>query len=72
MQTPKATLHIQYTVVLRGKEDGAEKVETRVITSIADAVDCIEEYEKYAAYAETLVFQYQDLLILWENFQKMQ
>ncbi len=48
----------QYTVVLRGKEDGAEKVETRVITSIADAVDCIEEYEKYAAYAkcETLRF----------------
>ena len=48
----------QYTVVLRGKEDGAEKVETRVITSIADAVDCIEEYEKYAAYSkcETLRF----------------
>ena len=42
----------QYTVVLRGKEDGAEKVETRVITSIADAVDCIEEYEKYAEYAK--------------------
>jgi len=42
----------QYTVVLRGKEDGAEKVETRVITSIADAVDCIGEYEKYAAYAK--------------------
>jgi len=41
----------QYTVVLRGKEDGAEKIETRVITDIADAVDCIEEYEKYAAYA---------------------
>ena len=32
----------QYTVVLRGKEDGAEKVETRVITSIADSVDFIE------------------------------
>jgi len=48
----------QYTVVLRGKEDGAEKVETRVITSVADAVDCIEEYENYAAYAtcETLRF----------------
>ena len=48
----------QYTVVLRGKEDGAEKVETRVITSIADAVDCIGEYDKYAAYAkcETLRF----------------
>ena len=41
----------QYTVVLRGKEDGAEKIETRVITDIADAVDCIEEYEKYASYA---------------------
>lgn len=48
----------QYTVMLRGKEDGREKVETRVITSIADAVDCIGEYEKYAAYAacETLRF----------------
>ena len=42
----------QYTVVLRGKEDGKEKVETRVITSIADAVDCIGEYEKYADYAK--------------------
>ncbi len=48
----------QYTVVLRGKEDGTEKVEMRCITSIADAVDCLEEYEKYAAYAacETLRF----------------
>lgn len=48
----------QYTVVLRGKEDGKEKVEVRRITSIADAVDCLEEYEKYAAYAqcETLRF----------------
>ncbi len=48
----------QYTVVLRGKEDGREKVETRIVTSIADSVDCIEEYEKYAAYAacETLRF----------------
>ncbi len=48
----------QYTVVLRGKEDGAKKVETRVITSIADAVDCIEGYEKYTSYAkcETLRF----------------
>ena len=48
----------QYTVMLRGKEDGAEKVETRIITSIADAVGCVEEYEKYAAYAscETLRF----------------
>lgn len=44
----------QYTVILRGKE----KVETRIVTSIADSVDCIEEYEKYAAYAtcETLRF----------------
>ena len=42
----------QYTVVLRGIEDGKEKVETRVITSVSDAVDCIEEYEKYAEYAK--------------------
>jgi len=42
----------QYTVVLRGIEDGKEKVETRVITSVSDAVDCIEEYERYAEYAK--------------------
>lgn len=41
----------QYTVILRGKEEGQKKVEKRVITSIADAVDCLEEYEEYAAYA---------------------
>lgn len=41
----------QYTVILRGKEEGREKVEKRIITSIADAVDCLEEYEAYAAYA---------------------
>lgn len=42
----------QYTVILRGKEEGREKVEKRIITSIADAVDCLEEYETYASYAE--------------------
>lgn len=48
----------QYTVMLRGIEDGKEKVETRVITSVSDSVDCMEEYEKYAEYAkcETLRF----------------
>lgn len=43
----------QYTVVLRGKEDGKEKVETRVVTSISDAVDCMENYPAYAAYAKS-------------------
>lgn len=40
----------QYTLSLRGKENGETKIINRVITSIADAVACIEEYDKYASY----------------------
>ncbi len=48
----------QYTLSLRGKEDGETKVINRVITSVSDAVAAIEEYDKYATYAksETLRF----------------
>lgn len=42
----------RYTLSLRGKENGETKVINRVITSVADAVAAIEEYDKYAAYAE--------------------
>ena len=38
----------QYTVVLRGIVDGEPKVIKRVVTSVADAVDSYNEYEKYA------------------------
>lgn len=40
-----------YTVLLRGKMDGATFVEKRVITSIAGAVDPFTDYETYSAFA---------------------
>lgn len=40
-----------YTVLLRGLADGGEYIEKRVITSVADAVDCYKEYERYDRYA---------------------
>lgn len=43
----------QYTVSLRGKEDGETKVVNRIITSVSDAIDSITEYEKYSAYAKS-------------------
>ncbi len=42
----------QYTLQLRGYENGEAKKDTRIITSIVDAVAAIEDYEKYAAYAK--------------------
>ncbi len=42
----------QYTLSLRGKENGETKVVNRVITSVSDAVAAIEDYEKYAEYAK--------------------
>jgi len=41
----------RYTVILRGLEEGQKVEKTRLITSVSDAVDAINEYEKYAAYA---------------------
>lgn len=41
----------QYTLSLRGKENGETKELNRIITSVSDAVAAIEDYEAYAAYA---------------------
>lgn len=43
----------QYTVTLSGRDDNGEaKVTDRIITSVADAVDAITEYEKYNDFAK--------------------
>ena len=42
----------QYTVSLRGNVNGEAAVLNRQITSVADAVDAINEYEKYMSLAE--------------------
>lgn len=42
----------QYTVSLRGNVNGEGKIINRVVTSVADAVDAIGEYEKYMSLAE--------------------
>lgn len=42
----------QYTVSLRGIVDGEPRVLNRVITSVADAVDAYQEYQKYSDLAK--------------------
>ncbi len=42
----------QYTVSLRGNVDGRGRIVNRVITSVADAVDAVGEYDKYMRLAE--------------------
>lgn len=42
----------QYTLSLRGNVEGKTVEETRIITSIADTVAAIEDYDAYAAYAK--------------------
>ena len=42
----------QYTVSLRGIADGKACVQNRIVTSVADAVGAVEDYEKYSAYAK--------------------
>ena len=42
----------QYTVSLRGMVDGEAKIINRQVTSVADAVDAYEEYDKYMGLAE--------------------
>ncbi len=42
----------QYTVSLRGNVNGEAKIINRQITSVTDAVDAINEYEKYMGLAE--------------------
>ena len=48
----------RYTVMLRGLVDGEAVEQTRVITSVSDAVDAYADYDRYADYAkcETLRF----------------
>jgi tagaturonate reductase len=41
-----------YTLILRGKKDGKVVDESRVITSIGDAINAYEEYEKYENLAK--------------------
>lgn len=48
----------RYTVSLRGIVDGEAKVLNRVVTSVADTVACIEEYDRYMAYAELDTLRY--------------
>ena len=49
---------MRYTVMLRGLQDGKAVEQSRVVTSVSDAVDCYADYDAYAAYAtcETLRF----------------
>lgn len=42
----------QYTVSLRGNVGGEGKKINRIVTSVCDAVDAVNEYEKYMALAE--------------------
>jgi len=42
----------QYTVQLRGIQDGEAKKINRVVTSVTDVVDAYSEYEKYNDYAK--------------------
>ncbi len=43
----------QYTVSLRGRDEkGEARVQNRIVTSVADAVDAINEYEKYNELAK--------------------
>ena len=48
----------QYTLSLRGKEDGQTKEINRIITCVSDAVDTATEFEKYESFAscDTLRF----------------
>ncbi len=52
------TQDCQYTVSLRGIDNGEAKVQNRIVTSVKDAVGAYEEYEKYndLAKIDTLRF----------------
>ena len=47
-----------YTVLLRGLVDGVPTEQTRLITSVQDAVGAYEEYEKYSGYAKMDTLRY--------------
>ena len=48
----------RYTVMLRGIVDGEKVEQSRIVSSVSDAVDSYSEYDRYAEYAkcETLRF----------------
>lgn len=48
----------RYTVLLRGLVDGQPVEQSRVITSVSDAVDCYADYDRYAAYARCETLRY--------------
>lgn len=42
----------QYTVSLRGVQNGKAQVQNRIVSSVATVVDCYQDYNAYAAYAK--------------------
>jgi len=42
-----------YTVCLRGREDGKEKTEYRIITSVMDAIDYVNNFDAYLSYVHS-------------------
>ncbi len=42
-----------YTVLLRGKQGGETVSSARLVTSVADAIDCYSQYARYAALAKS-------------------
>ena len=54
----------RYTVMLRGLVDGEAVEQSRLITSVSDAVDAYAEYEKYADYAAQVEAKLKDNGIL--------
>ena len=47
----------QYTLELRGKENGEAKKVRRQITSVADAIGAVEDYDKFMDYARQVTEQ---------------
>lgn len=48
----------RYTVMLRGLVDGEKVEQSRIITSVSDAVDAYAQYDAYAAYAKCETLRY--------------
>ena len=48
----------RYTVSLRGIVDGEAKVLNRVVTSVADTVACVEDYDRYMEYSHLDTLRY--------------
>ena len=48
----------RYTVLLRGLVNGEPVEQSRIVTSVSDAVDCYTDYTRYAAYARCETLRY--------------